>query len=80
MIDYDKLWAEIDSFVEEEYSRKKSYERTISEFAKLWSMSDEKTEEIVNKLVQEGKLTSRFAISNNGKRAMVYAPVECNTK
>ena len=75
-IDYDKLWNEVREIVEQEVPvTKRDFEKTMDELKREWGVTAPIAEKAVQKLLTEGKLGSRTAISRNGRLCTVYWPL-----
>ena len=75
MIDYDKLWEEIDNKIKEEViANKLPHERTKAELVETWGLSRYETEKEAERLVASGVFGTRKAKLKNGRVVNVYYP------
>lgn len=77
MINYEKLWNEIEEVVRDEHpAMKQPHEKTFDDLMRGWRIGEQETKSAIEKLLLNGTLGSRKARSRNGKVATVYFPLE----
>lgn len=77
MVDYEKLWKECEAIAKEEAEIYiQPHEKSISKLRREWNVSNEVAQKIIERLMLEGRMSTRIAKSSNGKMTPVYFPIE----